>query len=122
MAWETEELRLSETTVGKGVAELLRSPDKGFYVVAESADGTTIGQLMVTSEWSDWNNGALRGRAFEEQIDRTRATARPAPPHARGGVTDDVATTVLRSLLVDPERLRAASPPAAKGPALGAGA
>ena len=57
MALETEALALDEPTVRKGVDALLRTPDKGFYVIAEAADGTPVGQLMVTSEWSDWNNG-----------------------------------------------------------------
>ena len=60
MALETEALALDEPTVRKGVDALLRSPDKGFYVIAEAADGTPVGQLMVTSEWSDWNNGRRR--------------------------------------------------------------
>ena len=63
MAHETEALELQRATVDKGVAALLQSPDKGFYILAE-IDGAPVGQLMVTSEWSDWNNGALpAGRA-----------------------------------------------------------
>jgi hypothetical protein len=58
MALETEGLALDPPTVTRGVAALLASADKGFYLVAQDANsGAPAGQLMVTSEWSDWNNG-----------------------------------------------------------------
>ena len=39
-----------------GVQALLDDPAKGIYVIAES-DGTPVGQLLITYEWSDWRNG-----------------------------------------------------------------
>ena len=41
-----------------GVAALLSDPAKGLYYVAES-NGTVIGQVMITYEWSDWRNGNI---------------------------------------------------------------
>jgi ribosomal protein S18 acetylase RimI-like enzyme len=29
---------------------------RGFYLIAE-ANGTRVGQMMITYEWSDWRNG-----------------------------------------------------------------
>jgi GNAT superfamily N-acetyltransferase len=56
MAWETEHKTLDEHTLAKGVAAVLADPAKGFYVVAELG-GESVGQLLVTPEWSDWRDG-----------------------------------------------------------------
>jgi GNAT superfamily N-acetyltransferase len=58
MADETEGKTLSETAVRAGVKAVINDPAKGFYLVAEKANGvpTIIGQLLVTFEWSDWRN------------------------------------------------------------------
>ena len=42
--------------IGAGVRHLLRHPDSGFYLVAESG-GEVIAGLLMTTEWSDWRNG-----------------------------------------------------------------
>ena len=55
MAWETEKKELPEQTVTDGVRRLLAKPDLGFYLVAIS-EGTPVGCLLVTYEWSDWRN------------------------------------------------------------------
>jgi len=68
MAWETEQLRLDEETVREGVRNLLQSPDKGFYLIAE-VDGVPAGQLMITSEWSDWWNGTANWDGPESMHD-----------------------------------------------------
>lgn len=61
MASETESLELSTDTLSSGVRNLLRSPQYGFYVVAERSDEgggfETVGSLMITYEWSDWRDG-----------------------------------------------------------------
>lgn len=54
MAAETEDLALDPETVLRGVAAVLGDPAKGEYSVAEDADGTVVGGLLVTPEWSDW--------------------------------------------------------------------
>jgi GNAT superfamily N-acetyltransferase len=38
------------------VRALLTDPGKGRYFIAEDA-GRPVGQLMYTTEWSDWRNG-----------------------------------------------------------------
>lgn len=56
MALETEGKRLDPATVSSGVTEVLASPEKGFYLVAEF-EGRVVAQLMITTEWSDWRDG-----------------------------------------------------------------
>jgi ribosomal protein S18 acetylase RimI-like enzyme len=58
MAWETENLRLDEPTVVKGVAAVFADSSKGTYYVAET-DGKVVGSLLTTFEWSDWRNGTV---------------------------------------------------------------
>jgi GNAT superfamily N-acetyltransferase len=56
MALETEGKTLDSKTLTSGVEAVFSSPDKGFYVVAETEAGKICGGLMVTFEWSDWRN------------------------------------------------------------------
>lgn len=58
MAHETEDKPLDPDTVRAGVHALLDDPSRGFYLVAEQ-DGTVVGSLMITFEWSDWRNGTF---------------------------------------------------------------
>ena len=58
LAEETENLRLEPACVRSGVDAILRDPAKGLYFVAE-VQGTVVGQVMITYEWSDWRNGDL---------------------------------------------------------------
>ena len=58
LAEESEQLRLEAGCVSAGVAAVLADAAKGVYYVAE-ADGTVVGQLMITYEWSDWRNGNI---------------------------------------------------------------
>lgn len=58
LAEESENLRLDPVCVEAGVDALLRDPGKGLYFVAET-EGTVVGQVMITYEWSDWRNGNL---------------------------------------------------------------
>ena len=58
LAEETENLRLEPECVRSGVDAILRDPAKGLYFVAE-VQGTVVGQVMITYEWSDWRNGNL---------------------------------------------------------------
>lgn len=59
LARESEGLVLDEDTVRRGVAACLADPQKGFYLIAEDETGARVGQLMVTSEWSDWRAGVF---------------------------------------------------------------
>lgn len=55
MAMESEGTRLDLEKVTKGVTAAMNDDAKGIYWVAKT-DGKTIGSLMLTREWSDWNN------------------------------------------------------------------
>jgi GNAT superfamily N-acetyltransferase len=55
MALETEGKALDPATVANGVAACLADSHKGRYFVAEVA-GKVTGQLLITTEWSDWRN------------------------------------------------------------------
>ena len=56
MARETEDKELDPEALRAGVTAMLQRADLGFYLVAE-IDGGVCGQLMITTEWSDWRNG-----------------------------------------------------------------
>ena len=56
MAMESEGTQLNKDTVTKGVSAAMNDENKGSYYVAR-ADGKAVGSLMLTREWSDWNNG-----------------------------------------------------------------
>lgn len=56
MAWETESKALDPATIGRGVRAVFDEPRRGFYLIAE-LDGTAVGCLLVTYEWSDWRCG-----------------------------------------------------------------
>lgn len=58
MAWESEALRLDPATLSAGVRRALADPAKCLYFIAD-IDGRTVGQTMVTYEWSDWRNAWL---------------------------------------------------------------
>ncbi|MGB6142659.1 MAG: GNAT family N-acetyltransferase, partial [Rhodanobacter sp.] len=56
MALETEHKRLDPERLRRGVSAVFEQPGRGFYLVAE-VDGTAVGGLLVTYEWSDWRCG-----------------------------------------------------------------
>jgi ribosomal protein S18 acetylase RimI-like enzyme len=56
LAQETEDKTLDDATLSAGVAAVLADPLRGLYFVAER-DDAVVGQLMITTEWSDWRNG-----------------------------------------------------------------
>jgi GNAT superfamily N-acetyltransferase len=56
LARETEGRDLDAALVQAGVAAGLADELKALYFVAEDG-GELVGQLMVTTEWSDWRNG-----------------------------------------------------------------
>lgn len=55
MALESEGTILNQETVKKGVTAVINDDFKGTYWVAKH-QGNAIGSLMITREWSDWNN------------------------------------------------------------------
>lgn len=56
MALESENMVLDINTVLAGVEAVIDDPAKGTYIVAR-IDDKAVGSLMLTKEWSDWNNG-----------------------------------------------------------------
>lgn len=56
LAAESEGISLCPETVLHGVARALKDGLGTEYWVAE-IDGSVVGQLMTTREWSDWQNG-----------------------------------------------------------------
>ena len=56
MALETEGRELDRETLRSGVRRVLADPTRGVYYLAE-IDGRVVGQLLITSEWSDWRDG-----------------------------------------------------------------
>ena len=56
MALESEGIDLDQAALRAGVTAALSDPVKAFYLLAE-IDSLPVGQLMVTTEWSDWRNG-----------------------------------------------------------------
>jgi ribosomal protein S18 acetylase RimI-like enzyme len=59
MAWESEELKLDQPTVEKGVAAVFADRSKGGYWVAETEEGEVIACLLTVPEWSEWRNGTV---------------------------------------------------------------
>ena len=58
MAKETENRELDPVRLLAGVEGLFHDSSRGLYYVAE-VDGSVVGQLMLTYEWSDWRNGTF---------------------------------------------------------------
>ncbi len=56
LAQESEGKTLDPDLLGPGVAAGLADPRKSIYFLAED-DGMPVGQIMFTTEWSDWRNG-----------------------------------------------------------------
>lgn len=58
LARETEAKELDPKVLARGVARALTDPQgqRGRYYVVES-NGSVVGQLLITFEWSDWRDG-----------------------------------------------------------------
>lgn len=55
MAYETEKKNLDFDLLTQGVKSVFENPAFGTYYLAED-DGTVVGQLLITTEWSDWRH------------------------------------------------------------------
>lgn len=94
IARESEGLELDEPTVRAGIVATLRDPARGTYLVVRGPDGSPVGQVMITVEWSDWRNAwfwwiqsvyvrpDMRGRGIYARLHREIA----ARARARGDV------------------------------------
>ena len=58
LAEESEHRTLDEETLTTGVTRFLTLPEQGFYSLAE-LDGEIVGQVMITTEFTDWRNGVM---------------------------------------------------------------
>ena len=56
LARESEGKELDPAVLAAGVAAALDDPARALYFLAEEG-GAAVGQLMITTEWSDWRNG-----------------------------------------------------------------
>jgi ribosomal protein S18 acetylase RimI-like enzyme len=56
LAFESEQKTLPVETLRLGVEALLADSRRGRYFLA-CVDGQVVGQVMLTTEWSDWRNG-----------------------------------------------------------------
>ena len=56
MAKESEGTELDYETVREGVKAGIADDSKATYLVARNDNGEVLGSLMLTTEWSDWNN------------------------------------------------------------------
>lgn len=93
MARETENKTLALETVRAGVQALLDDPTRGFYLVAVR-DEEVVGSCMITTEWSDWRNGAfwwIQSVYVRPEARRTGVyTALHRAVRRRAQATDDV--------------------------------
>lgn len=55
LAKESENMTIEQDTTFKGVKAVISNSDRGFYLVAEN-DDEILGEVLVTYEWSDWQN------------------------------------------------------------------
>lgn len=55
MAFETEEKQLKAELIRSGIEAGVTNPEKARYLIAEH-EGSPVGTLMLTTEWSDWRN------------------------------------------------------------------
>ncbi len=91
MALETEGKVLDARSVRQGVLTGLSDPARSRYFLAV-IDDTVSGQIMVTTEWSDWRNGFFwwiqsvyvdkryrRKGVFRAMYDHVRTLARSEP-------------------------------------------
>lgn len=56
VAIEAENLVLDLDIVRRGCEAVVTDANKGRYYVAHTDDGTLVGQIFVTFEWSDWHD------------------------------------------------------------------
>lgn len=56
MALESEGAILDRDKILNGVRAGLSDPAKGTYYIVRTESGETAGSLLVTKEWSDWND------------------------------------------------------------------
>lgn len=96
LADESEGLRLDPKTVEAGVRRMFSDPALGRYFLAVSSAGKRLGQLMITTEWSDWRNCMIWWLQ----------SVYTAPEHRGGGVFRSLCEHVLGEAREEGCRLR----------------
>lgn len=56
MALESEGTKLDYATVREGVKAAIDDSSRALYLLAHDERDEVVGSLMLTQEWSDWNN------------------------------------------------------------------
>ncbi|MCA9064149.1 MAG: GNAT family N-acetyltransferase [Planctomycetaceae bacterium] len=107
LAEETEAKQLERDIVTDGVLSGLEQPDDVQYWLAE-VDGETVGQLMLTREWSDWRNGWIvwLQSVYVSAPHRRSGVFRQLFAHVRDACRSDPSVVGLR-LYVEQENDRA---------------
>lgn len=111
MALESEGAILDRDKILNGVRAGLSDPAKGTYYIVRTESGETAGSLLVTKEWSDWNNcwywwiqsvfvkpEYRRQGAFTYLYETVRAFAKQKDPLASGSTWTAV-TARLRNVI-----------------------
>lgn len=58
LAEESENRSLDPETLKSGITQFLQQPEQGFYTLA-IVDDNIVGQVMITTEFTDWRNGVM---------------------------------------------------------------
>lgn len=105
LALESESKALDVALLQAGVAAGLADARKSVYFLAEQ-DGTTVGQIMFTTEWSDWRNGWFWWiqSVYVRQEMRRRGVFRALFEHVRQAAREEGQVIGLR-LYVERENL-----------------
>ena len=115
LADESEGIALDLDRLRLGVAAVLGDPGKGRYFLAVE-NGATVGQVMITYEWSDWRNGCFwwLQSVYVEAEHRRRGVFRALFEHVNGLVEADPEVCGLR-LYVEKDNAHAQQTYAAMG-------
>ena len=107
LAEESEGKTLDATVLAAGVAACLADPQKALYFLAEDG-GAALGQVMLTTEWSDWRNGWVWWiqSVYVRQDARRRGVFRALFEHVHAQAKADPGVVGLR-LYVEKDNLTA---------------
>lgn len=107
MANETEGITLDPDTCTRGVEAVFDDPKKGRYFIAES-DGTVVGSLLITFEWSDWRAAMVWWiqSVYVREEHRQKRVYAGLYEHVKQIVTNDPSLAGIR-LYVDKRNTRA---------------
>ena len=90
MAMETENVKLDENVLAKGLKRLFDEPFRGKYYVAEDS-GEVIGCMMTTYEWSEWRCGNIVWiqSVYIKPSHRSRGVFRKMYEHVKSLITPE---------------------------------